>query len=78
MDEEILMPKEQKWCCSGSKGCKDLLLISSQCYKNVNAIKNKGKAWIGFDRMPHSLIIKSLELFGINNKAVSVTKKAMS
>ena len=43
-----------------------------------NAIKNKGKAWIGFDRMPHIWIIKSLELSAINNKAVSVTKKVMS
>jgi len=28
MDDENLMPKQQKWCCSGSKGCKDQLLIS--------------------------------------------------
>ena len=28
MGDENLMPKEQKWCCSGSKGCKDQLLIS--------------------------------------------------
>jgi len=28
MDDENLMPKEQKGCCSGSKGCKDQLLVS--------------------------------------------------
>jgi len=28
MDDENLMPKGQKGCCSGSKGCKDQLLIS--------------------------------------------------
>jgi hypothetical protein len=28
MDDENLMPKEQKGCCRGSKGCKDQLLIS--------------------------------------------------
>jgi len=28
MDDENLMQKEQKGCCSGSKGCKDQLLIS--------------------------------------------------
>ena len=27
MDDENLMPKEQKGCCSRSKGCKDQLLI---------------------------------------------------
>ena len=31
-----------------------------------------------FDRVPHSWIIKSLELIGINNKVVSFTKKVMS
>ena len=28
MVDENLMPKEQRGCCSGSKGCKDQLLIS--------------------------------------------------
>jgi len=39
-------------------------------------------AWIdyqkAFDRLPHSWIIKSLELTGINNKVISFTKKVMS
>jgi len=39
-------------------------------------------AWIdyqkAFDRVPHSWIIKSLELTGINNKVISFTKKIMS
>jgi hypothetical protein len=30
-----------------------------------------------FDRVPHSWIIKSVELIGINNKVISFTKKAM-
>jgi len=28
MDDENLLPKEQKGCCSRTKGCKDQLLIS--------------------------------------------------
>jgi hypothetical protein len=28
IDDQNLMPKEQKGCCRGSKGCKDQLLIS--------------------------------------------------
>jgi len=31
-----------------------------------------------FDRMPHSWIIKSLELIGINNKVISFTKKVVT
>jgi hypothetical protein len=39
-------------------------------------------AWIdyqkAFDRVPHSWIIKSLELIGINNKVIAFTKKTMT
>jgi len=39
-------------------------------------------AWIdyqkAFDRVPHSWIIKSLDLIGINNKVILFTKKVMS
>ena len=39
-------------------------------------------AWIdyqkAFDRVPHSWIIKSLELIGINNKVISFTKMVMN
>src|SRR5215469_1553793 len=39
-------------------------------------------AWIdyqkAFDRVPHSRIIKSLELIGINNKVIAFTKMAMT
>ena len=31
-----------------------------------------------FDRVPHSWIIKSLELIGINNKVISFTKRVMT
>jgi hypothetical protein len=44
--------------------------------------KNLSMAWIDyqkhFDRVPHSWIIKSLELIGINNKVISFTKKVMT
>ena len=39
-------------------------------------------AWIDyqkpFDRVPHSCIIKSLELIGINNKVILFAKKVMT
>jgi hypothetical protein len=39
-------------------------------------------AWIDYqkasDRVPHSWIIKSLELIGINNKVIAFTKTAMT
>ena len=39
-------------------------------------------AWIdyqkAFDRVPHSWIIKSLQLIGINHKVISFTKKVIT
>ena len=74
------MPKEQRGYCSGSKGCKDQLLISESLLQECKSRKkNKCVAWIdhheAFDSKPHSLIIKSLQLTGINNKIISFTKK---
>ena len=83
IDDENLMPKEQKGCCRGSKGCKDQLLISKAIIQECKRRKkNLCMAWIDYqkaiDRVPHIRIIKSLESIRINNKAVSFTKKVMS
>ena len=80
VDDENLIQKEQKGCYRGSKGCKDQLLISKAIPQECKCRnKNLSMAWIDyqkvFDRVPHSWIIKSLELIGINNKAILFTKK---
>jgi hypothetical protein len=82
MDGEILIPKEQKGCRSGTKGCKDQLLISKAILQECKRRKKKlSMAWIdyrkAFDSVPHSWIIKSLELTGINNKVILFVKKVM-
>ena len=82
LDDENLMPKEQKGCCSESKGCKDQLLISKAILQECKRReKNLCMAWIdyqkAFDRDPHIWIIKSLELIGINNKVILLTKKVV-
>jgi len=83
IDDENLMPKEQKGCCSGSKGCKDQLLISKAILQECKRREKKlCMAWIdyqkAFDRVPHSWIINSLELIGIHKKVISFTKTVMS
>jgi hypothetical protein len=52
MDDENLMPKEQKGCCSGSKECKDQLLISKAILQECKRGK-KHCVW-------HGLIIRKL------------------
>ena len=59
------------------------LLISKAILKECKRKKKKlSMAWIDYqkaiDRVPHSWIIKSLELIGINNKVISFTKKVMT
>jgi hypothetical protein len=83
MDDENLIPKEQKGGCSGTKGCKYHLLLSKailQECKRKN--KNLSMAWIdyqkAFERLPHIWIIKPLDLIGINNKGIAFTKKVMT
>jgi len=52
MDDEKLIPKEQKGCCRGSKGCKDQLLISKVILQECKR-KKKNCVW-------HGLIIRKL------------------
>jgi len=82
MEDENLIPEKQKGCCRRSKGCKDQLLISKAILQECKCRKkNLCMAWINyqkaFDRVPHSWIIKSLEIIGINTKVISFTKKVM-
>jgi hypothetical protein len=82
MVDENVIPKEQKGCYRRSKGCKDQLLISKAILQECKSGGKKlSMAWIdyqkAFDRVPHSWIIKSLQLIGINNKVISFTKKVM-
>jgi hypothetical protein len=63
-----------------AEGCKDQLLISKgMLQESKSRKKNLSMAWIdyqkAFDRVPHTWIIKSLELTGINNTVISFTKK---
>ena len=80
MNDENLMPKEPKGCCSGLKECKDQLIISKSILQECE-LKKKCMAWLdyrkAFDKVPHSWIVKSLEIIGINTKVISFTKKVM-
>jgi hypothetical protein len=67
MDGANLIPKEQKGCRRGTNGCKDQLLISKAILQECKRRKkNFSMAWTdyqkAFDKVPHSWIIKSLEL----------------
>jgi uncharacterized protein YukE len=79
LEDHNLLPAEQKGCHSGSKGCKDQLLISNAILEDCKKRrKNLNMAWIGyqkaFDSVQQSWIEKSTELIGANNKIVKFCK----
>ena len=53
VDDENLIPKEQKGCYRGLKGCKDQLLISKAILQECKRKKKKICVW-------HGLIIRKL------------------
>ena len=70
LDQEKVLPEEQKGCRKGSRGTNDLLCIDRAVIKEVNSRnKNIAMAWIdykkAYDMVPHLWIIECLDLFGV-------------
>jgi hypothetical protein len=82
LEEHNLLPAEQKGRHSGSKGCKDQLLLSKAILKDSKKRrKNLNMTWIeyqkAFDSVPHSWIEKSIQPIGVSNKTVKFCKLSM-
>ena len=68
LDQEKLLPEEQRGYRKGSRGTNDLLCIDRAVIKEVKSRnKNLAMAWIdykkAYDMVPHSWIIECLDLF---------------
>jgi len=82
LEEQSLLPPEQKGCHPGSKGYKDQLMTSKAIYEDCRRRnKNLIIAWIdyqkSFDSVPHSWVEKSIEFVGVNSKIVRFCKLSM-
>ena len=80
--EEKLYPEEQKGNVKKSMGCKDQLLISKMIAENCKKRKKSlSIAWIdyrkAFDTVPHSWIIKVMQMYKINRRIIEFTEQAM-
>ena len=70
LDQEKLLPEEQKGCREGSRGTNDLLYINRAVIKVIKS-RNKNLAMVlidykkAYDMVPHSQIIECLDLFRI-------------
>ena len=81
LDQEKLLPEEQKWCRKGSRGTNNSLYIDRAVVKEVKSRnKNLAMAWIdykkAYDMVPHSWIIECLDLFGVAENIKSLLVKS--
>ena len=70
LDQQKLLPEEQKGCRERSRGTNDLLYIDRAVIIEVKSWKkNLAMAWIdckkSYNMVPHSWIKECLELFGV-------------
>ena len=77
LDQQKLLPEEQKGCRKGSRGTNDLLYIDRGESRN----KNLAMAWTdykkAYDMVPHSWIIECLDLFGVAENIKSLLVNSM-
>ena len=81
LDENQLLPVEQKGGRKGSRGTKDQLLIDKMVIKNCKRrLTGLGVAWVdykkAYDMIPHSWIGKTLEMFGIADDVRNLVKES--
>ena len=82
LEDNRLLPNEQKGCKRGSYGCKDQLLVNKTIMEDCKTRKkNLTTSWIdyrkAFDSVPHSWIIKTLELYKVSPEIVNFMKVNM-
>ena len=81
LDQEKLLPEQQKGCRKGSRGTNDLLYIDRAVIKEVKSRnKNLAMAWIDYKKaymVPHLRIIECLDLFGVAENIKSLLVNSM-
>ena len=82
LSQQKLLSEEQKGCRRKTRGTKDQLLIDKAVVRNSRRRKtNLNMAWIGFRKsdeiVPHSSILKTLELFGTATNIIELLKRSM-
>ena len=82
MENENLLPEEQKGCRRKSRGTKDQLLIDKTILKDCRKRRtNLAMAWIdyrkAYDFVPHSWILECLDMLGIADNVRRFLEKIM-
>ena len=82
LETQDLLPEEQKSCRRRSRGTKDQLLIDKAVIQDCKKRKSDlSMSWIDFrkayDMVPHSWMLKSLELIGAPRNVIVLLKNSM-
>ena len=83
LEENNLLPDEQKGCRRRSRGTKDQLLIDKMVIRNCTRRQiGLGMVWVDYkktyDMIPHSWILKCLETFGAAGNIIALLEKSMN
>ena len=82
LEEQELLPEEQKGCRRKSKGTGDLLYIDKMIMKEVKSRrKNLSMAWVdyrkAYDMIPHSWLMECLEALKVNQNVRNLLSETM-
>ena len=82
LEQEKLLPEEQKGCRQGSRGAKDQLLIDKTVLKDCKKRRtNLSMVWKDYkkvyDFVPHSWIDECMKLFGMADNVRNFLEKSM-
>ena len=83
LDQQSLLPSEQKGCKKFSRGCKEQLLLDKLILKNCKRRKTAlHMAYIdykkAYDKIPHSWILESMRMCGVAPNIISFFQASLS
>ena len=82
LEKEAIMTPEQRGGKKDCYGCKDQLMINNAILENCKKRKNLSTAWIdykkAFDSVPHSWILKCLQMYKIHPVCITFIEENMS
>lgn len=78
-----ILAREQNGCRKDTRGCKELLIMDSLITKQAKKKqRNISVAWVdykkAFDSIPHSWLLKTLQLYGVSKAVINLLKCLMS
>ena len=80
--KEAIITPEQRGGVKDSYGCKDQLMINNTILENCKKRKNLSTDWIdykkAFDSVPHSWILKCLQMYKIHPVLITFIEESMS